>query len=232
MEPQTYLSGERLEPMPVPDLRQVFKNYDRFDVGAVGEFDVAVLIDQYAGAAISHNLYPHWRGGYYFAVRPKGDPAASLALLYASRWSTPEKARKFCGDLCRGVKQTILACARCPAGEGKTGGRDRRIGSFDRQANLADRRWPRRHRCAGRHGHGHREPGPGHDGQAGAGNIWNGRSGKIAFLTVAWVVTQSYALLYNHPSFRGDPWHKQKLELLAAAGCIRCPASPKSKRYA
>ena len=36
MEPQTYLSGERLEPMPMPDLRQVFKNYERFDVGAVG----------------------------------------------------------------------------------------------------------------------------------------------------------------------------------------------------
>ena len=54
MEPQTYLSGEHLEPMNVPDFRQVFKNYERFDVGAVGEFDVAVLIDQYAGAQISN----------------------------------------------------------------------------------------------------------------------------------------------------------------------------------
>ena len=51
MEPQTYLSaGEHLEPMHLPDFRQTFKNYERFDVGAVGEFDVAVLIDQYAGA--------------------------------------------------------------------------------------------------------------------------------------------------------------------------------------
>jgi len=95
MEPQTYLSGERLEPMNVPDFRQVFKNYERFDVGAVGEFDVAVLIDQYAGAQISSKLYPHWRGGYYYAVRPKGDPAAPLGLLYASRWSNSEKAANF-----------------------------------------------------------------------------------------------------------------------------------------
>jgi hypothetical protein len=95
MEPQTYLSGERLEPMNVPDFRSVLKNYDRFDVGAVGEFDVAVLIDQYAGAQISNQLYPHWRGGYYFAVRPKGDPAGPLGLLYASRWSSPEKAANF-----------------------------------------------------------------------------------------------------------------------------------------
>jgi hypothetical protein len=95
MEPQTYLSGERLEPMNPPDFRPVFKNYERFDVGAVGEFDVAVLIDQYAGAQVSNTLYPHWRGGYYYAVRPKGDPAAPLGLLYASRWSNPEKAANF-----------------------------------------------------------------------------------------------------------------------------------------
>jgi hypothetical protein len=95
MEPQTYLSGEHLEPMNVPDFRQIFKSYERFDVGAVGEFDVAVLIDQYAGSQISNQLYPHWRGGYYYAVRPKGDPAAPLGLLYASRWSSPEKAANF-----------------------------------------------------------------------------------------------------------------------------------------
>jgi hypothetical protein len=95
MEPQTYLSSEHLEPMNVPDFRQVFRNYERFDVGAVGEFDVAVLIDQYAGAQVSKKLYPHWRGGYYYAVRPKGDPAVPLGLLYASRWSNPEKAANF-----------------------------------------------------------------------------------------------------------------------------------------
>jgi hypothetical protein len=95
MEPKTYLSGEHLEPMQVPDFRQVFKNYDRFDVGAVGEFDVAVLMDQYGGAELSNKMFPHWRGGYYYAVRPKGDAAAPLALLYASRWSTSEKAANF-----------------------------------------------------------------------------------------------------------------------------------------
>ena len=37
-----------------PTSGQVFKNYERFDVGSVGEFDVAVLVDQYAGAQISN----------------------------------------------------------------------------------------------------------------------------------------------------------------------------------
>jgi hypothetical protein len=95
MEPKTYLSGERIEPMGLPDFKQAFKNYERFDIGAVGEFDVAVLIDQYAGVEASHNLYPHWRGGYYYAVRPKGDPSSTLGLLYVSRWSGAEKAAEF-----------------------------------------------------------------------------------------------------------------------------------------
>lgn len=95
MEPTTYLSGESLEPMRLPDFQRDFKNYERFDVGAIGEFDVAILVDQYAGTEASHNLYPHWRGGYYYAARPKGDPSAPLALLYVSRWSSREKASAF-----------------------------------------------------------------------------------------------------------------------------------------
>jgi len=95
MEPKTYLSGERLEPMRLPDFDHDFKGFDRFDIGAIGEFDVALLIDQYAGVQASHGLYPHWRGGYYYAARPKGDSAAPLDVLYLSRWSDAESAAKF-----------------------------------------------------------------------------------------------------------------------------------------
>lgn len=108
MEPKTYLSGERLEPMPLPDFRKVFKNYDRFDVGAIGEFDVAVLIDQYAGMEVSHQMYPHWRGGYYYAARPKGDPSAPLALLYVSRWSNAEKASEFAAIYAKAIAKRYL----------------------------------------------------------------------------------------------------------------------------
>jgi hypothetical protein len=95
MEPKTYLSGESLEPMRLPDFERDFKNYVRFDVGAIGEFDVAILLDQYAGTEASHSLYPSWRGGYYYAARPKRDPSAPLALLYVSRWVNHEKAAAF-----------------------------------------------------------------------------------------------------------------------------------------
>jgi hypothetical protein len=95
MEPQTYLNGEHVKAMPLPDYSSVFKNYDRFDIGAIGELDVALIIEQYAGGDVSRDMYPHWRGGYYYAIRPKGDNTAPLGLLYASRWSSAEKAAGF-----------------------------------------------------------------------------------------------------------------------------------------
>ena len=95
MQPETYISGETIEPMRVPEFSRDFKNYQKLDIGAMGEFDVAVLIEQYAGKELSKHLYPEWRGGYYYAARPKSDGAAPLGLLYVSRWSSPEKAAEF-----------------------------------------------------------------------------------------------------------------------------------------
>lgn len=95
MQPETYLSGEKLPPMQLPDFKQDFKNYDRFDVGAMGEFDVTILIDEYAGTQTAQEMHAHWRGGYYYAARLKKNPSAPLAILYVSRWSSPEAASEF-----------------------------------------------------------------------------------------------------------------------------------------
>ncbi len=56
MEPRTYISGEHLLPLELPDFKQIFKDYERFDVGAIGEFDVAVLAEQYAGEKASGKI--------------------------------------------------------------------------------------------------------------------------------------------------------------------------------
>jgi len=104
MEPTVYISGEKLPPMPLADFNKDFKNYDKFDVGAMGEFDVALLVDQYAGTEVSKRIYPHWRGGYYYAVRPKGDASAPLGVMYLSRWSSPEKAAEFAYIYAKGLK--------------------------------------------------------------------------------------------------------------------------------
>jgi hypothetical protein len=104
MEPKTYLSGEKIPPMSLPDFATDFKDYKRFDVGAMGEFDVAVLVDQYAGVDASREIYPEWRGGYYYAVQPKGDPSGPLGLMYASRWSSADSAEQFAAIYAESLK--------------------------------------------------------------------------------------------------------------------------------
>jgi len=110
MQPETYLAGEKIPPMPVPDFKRDFKAYDRFDAGAMGEFDTAMLVDQYAGVEVSKHLYPLWRGGYYYAARPKGDTTAPLGVLYVSRWSGPEAAAEFAAVYARGLETRYKNC--------------------------------------------------------------------------------------------------------------------------
>ena len=83
--------------MTVADFKHDFKDYQKFDIGAMGEFDVAVLIEQYAGKKISRQMYPEWRGGYYYAAKSKTNPSSPLALFYVSRWSSPITAAQFAG---------------------------------------------------------------------------------------------------------------------------------------
>lgn len=111
MQPETYLSGEKIDPMPVPDFKRDFKDYKKFDIGAMGEFDVSMLVEQYVGKSLSKRLYPEWRGGYYYAVMPKQDYASDLpingllGLLYVSRWSDAEKAAEFADIYAHSLKQ-------------------------------------------------------------------------------------------------------------------------------
>jgi hypothetical protein len=105
MEPQTYITGEHLPPLPLPDFKHIFKNYERFDIGAIGEFDVAVLAEQYAGLETSKRIYPNWRGGYYYSVRPKGNPGSPLQLVFVSKWASPKAADQFAAIYARGMQQ-------------------------------------------------------------------------------------------------------------------------------
>ncbi|MGB8065685.1 MAG: hypothetical protein WCF26_27620 [Candidatus Sulfotelmatobacter sp.] len=105
MEPETYLSGERIVPMHIPDFKRDFKDYKKFDIGAMGEFDVAVLMEQYVGKPLSKKMYPEWRGGYYYAAKAKTNADAPLGLLYVSRWSSPESAAEFAGIYARSLQE-------------------------------------------------------------------------------------------------------------------------------
>jgi len=105
MEPNTYLLHEKLEPVKLIDMDKDLQSYDAFDIGAMGEFDVDVLVEQYAGAKEAAAIYPEWRGGYYFAGKPKRDKSAPIALLYISRWSSPGKASEFAAVYAKSLAQ-------------------------------------------------------------------------------------------------------------------------------
>jgi hypothetical protein len=105
MEPQTYLAHEKLDPLKVIDMEKDFRDYDAFDIGAMGEFDVDVLVEQYAGEKAATAIYPNWRGGYYFAGRPKNNKSGPLGVLYISRWSTPAKAAEFAAIYAKSLAQ-------------------------------------------------------------------------------------------------------------------------------
>ena len=122
MTPRSYFSRERIPALWVPALKPLLgPGYERFDVGSIGQFDVYVLLEQFADPKTAKRLSPAWRGGFYYAaVRPpekkdeapkpeppaktssdakEGKPKAvgpeSLALAYLSRWDSSENAAKF-----------------------------------------------------------------------------------------------------------------------------------------
>jgi hypothetical protein len=106
MQPAVYLAGEHLEPLHPPKLEKVLgKSWQKVDVGAVGEFDVSVMAEQYASQEVARQVWPQWRGGYYYAAHQKKAPAESLALLYLSQWAEPEQATKFAGIYTQSLKK-------------------------------------------------------------------------------------------------------------------------------
>jgi hypothetical protein len=95
MQPETYLLNQVVAALTIPNLDQlVAPGYQRFDFGGMGAFDVYLLAKQY-GASDPKKYYPHWRGGYYYAAHAKTAPQDQIALMYFSRWDSPEAARAF-----------------------------------------------------------------------------------------------------------------------------------------
>lgn len=91
MEPAAYLANENLPPLNPPELANALgKDWEMYDVGSIGEFDVAMIAEQFENAAISKTIYPAWRGGYYYALRKKGGEVkgpGDLGMVFVTRWS-------------------------------------------------------------------------------------------------------------------------------------------------
>lgn len=103
LHPDAYLGHVRVPVLQLPDLHPLLDaDYNAYDVGVMGEVDVRMLTELFAGPEVATQLSPNWRGGIYYAVQRKSavTPAerastASLGLAYLSRWSSPEAAKRF-----------------------------------------------------------------------------------------------------------------------------------------
>ena len=101
LEPQEYLAGRTVPTLLLPDMAFLKKDYEPFDAGSIGEFDVKILLKQYVDDATATRFTPEWRGGAYYAAGHKGATPADrnatshIGLLYISRWSSEAVARQF-----------------------------------------------------------------------------------------------------------------------------------------
>ncbi|HLJ89001.1 MAG TPA: hypothetical protein VKZ53_19430 [Candidatus Angelobacter sp.] len=136
MEPQEYLAGHHIAPLLLPDLAFLKKDYEAFDAGAMGEFDVEILLKQYSGDEIADHLAPEWRGGAYYAAGRKGAKPADhnstghIGLLYVSKWSSGKAAEEFAtayaAALPKRYSKLEQAQAQSEAGSGAVEGKPER----------------------------------------------------------------------------------------------------------
>jgi hypothetical protein len=123
LQPASYINGEKLPAVRIPDMREVVgEQYEVYDSGGIGELDVRALLKQYGERKIADEISASWQGGSYMTFRRKdktvadiSPSTADLALLYISRWKTPQAAEWFAGFYGR-APQVVPACssANCP----------------------------------------------------------------------------------------------------------------------
>jgi len=133
MNPKSYLKGERMDPLRVPTLGPLLGDgHVRFDAGTMGALEVLLFLQQFSGEGTARKLARKWRGGFYYAATgaaaPKETkaakteaaseapvPPAALALLYVSRWASPEDAARFAGAYSAALPKRYLRVAASPA---------------------------------------------------------------------------------------------------------------------
>lgn len=119
LEPESYIRGEKLPPVSIPDMKEVLSNqYDVYDSGGIGELDVRALLKQYGERKIANDVASGWQGGAYTTFRRKDKVVAEgpagtgdLALLCVTRWKTPQAAERFARFYASAVSQRYHTAA-------------------------------------------------------------------------------------------------------------------------
>jgi len=108
--PQSYLRGEHMGAIRLPNVGKTLgKGFKQYDVGSIGQFDMVIMLKQFVGEKVARELSPEWRGGIYYSASKSTvngkkvdkdtviDSTADVSLLYVSKWSSDETAKRFAG---------------------------------------------------------------------------------------------------------------------------------------
>ncbi len=119
MHPAAYLAGTPVPSLPMPDVHPLLDAaYEPYDVGAMGELDVRIFAEVLGGRSAADRLSPAWQGGVYYAAqrRSASDAAkklpGSIAIVYQSRWRTPDDAHSFAALYALGLHHKYSAITR------------------------------------------------------------------------------------------------------------------------
>jgi hypothetical protein len=92
IHPEDYFSNVQPTQPELP-AAHLPRGYKSLVSGALGEFDQAVLLEQFAGKRQAAEIAPHWRG-CNFELRENKN-AGRVVLLYAAEWDSEESARRY-----------------------------------------------------------------------------------------------------------------------------------------
>lgn len=103
IHPDAYIAHLPVPVLHMPDVHSLLdKKYVPYDVGVMGELDVRMLTELFAGRQEAAALAPAWDGGIYYAAQRRSAKTveekastASLGLIYYSRWKNADSARSF-----------------------------------------------------------------------------------------------------------------------------------------
>jgi hypothetical protein len=125
MNPTAYERGARVPLLQMPDVHSLLDaDYEPYDIGVMGELDVRILTELFAGPDVAAILTPQWRGGLYYAVQSRkavtpAEQAAtsSVALLYLSAWRSEGAAKEFAKVYARELNKKYSGVIRDSAAE-------------------------------------------------------------------------------------------------------------------
>ena len=129
MHPAAYLAHASVPVLRMPDIHPLIDaEYVPYDLGVMGELDVRILTELFAGREMSAALTPAWNGGIYYAAQRKASltagvraseksSTASIGLLYFSRWKNVDSARSFLRVYAAQIPRKYSGVARRKADE-------------------------------------------------------------------------------------------------------------------